>query len=115
MVVAVYAKRKKPDWALGATARRVANSGKAQWGLCAIRKIAYLGYAAACGRLSRMTNPPENKTETITVSELFPDLPENQLAEVRETLDDYFRLLLTIFERLERERRADFDGDLSGS
>jgi len=61
-----------------------------------------------------MTSPPENKREAITVSELFPDLPESELNEVRETLDDYCKLLLTIFERLERERRQSFDGDLLG-
>ena len=62
-----------------------------------------------------MTSPVENKTEAITVSELFPDLPEDQLAEVRETLDGYCQLLLQIFDRLERERRRHFDGDLPGS
>jgi hypothetical protein len=77
-------------------------------------KKACLGYAAVCGRLFRMTTPSENKTEAITVSELFPDLPENQLAEVRETLDEYCKLLLQIYDRLERERRRGFDDDLPG-
>jgi hypothetical protein len=62
-----------------------------------------------------MSCTPGKEPKTITVSDLFPDLPEEQLNEVRETLDDYCRLLLTIFDRLERERGSDFDGDLPGS
>jgi hypothetical protein len=62
-----------------------------------------------------MSGTPEKEPKAITVSDLFPDLPEEQLNEVRETLDDYCRLLLTIFDRLERERGSDFDGDLPGS
>ncbi len=79
-----------------------------------MRKNAYLGYVAVWGRLFRMTSPSEKRTDAITVSELFPDLPEEQLNEVRETLDEYCKLLLQIFERLERERRRGFDDDLHG-
>ena len=56
----------------------------------------------------------EKEPNIITVSDLFPDLPEPQLTEVRETIDEYCGLLLTIFERLERERRRSFDDDLLG-
>ena len=56
----------------------------------------------------------EEEPKQITVSDLFPDLPEPQLSEVRETFDDYCGLLLKIFERLERERRQSFDDGLVG-
>jgi hypothetical protein len=82
--------------------------------LCAIRKIASLCDTVSCGRLFRMTSPSEKKAESITASDLFPDLQEKQLHEVRETLDEYCELLLQIFERLERERRQGFDDDLPG-
>jgi hypothetical protein len=62
-----------------------------------------------------MSGTLEKEPRVVTVSDLFPDLSEQQLNEVRETLDDYCRLLLTIFERLERERLQNFDGDLLGS
>jgi hypothetical protein len=70
-----------------------------------------------CGRLFTMNDTVEKKPKAIavSVSDLFPDLSEEQLNEVRETLDDYCKLLLQIFERLERERRGDFDDDLPGS
>lgn len=61
-----------------------------------------------------MRDTPEKEPPTITVSDLFPDLPESQRNEVRQTLDEYCQLLLTIFERLERERRQSFDDDLLG-
>lgn len=62
-----------------------------------------------------MSKSADKEPNAITVADLFPGLPEDQLREVRETLDDYCGLLLTIFERLERERRGDFDDDLPGS
>jgi len=61
-----------------------------------------------------MSKAIEKEPEAISVSDLFPDLPEPQLSEVRETLDQYCQLLLTIFERMERERRHSFDDDLLG-
>lgn len=61
-----------------------------------------------------MSGNPEKERKAINVSHLFPDLPEQQLNEVQETLDDYCGLLLQIFERLERERGGDFDGDCPG-
>lgn len=82
---------------------------------CAPRAIAHLVCPSACGRLFSMSGTPGKEPKAITVSDLFPDLPEEQLNEVRETLDDYCRLLFTIFDRLERERGGDFDGDLPGS
>jgi len=61
-----------------------------------------------------MSGIVEKKPKAITVSDLFPDLPEPQLTEVRETLDEYCQLLLTIFERLERERHQSFDDEPFG-
>jgi hypothetical protein len=61
-----------------------------------------------------MTSPSDKQPRPVTVSELFSDLPAQQLNEVREALDDYCRLLLQIFERLERERRGTFDDDRPG-
>lgn len=56
----------------------------------------------------------EEEPKQITIADLFPDLPEPRLSEVRKTFDDYCGLLLKIFERLERERRQSFDDDLLG-
>jgi hypothetical protein len=62
-----------------------------------------------------MTEEPQRQTKEITVADLFPMLAENELNEAREALDAYCDLLLRIFERLERGRRADFDEDSLGS
>ena len=66
------------------------------------------------GKLLSMAELSGKKTKTITIADLFPDLSENQLKEVRETLDRYCELLFQIFERLERERRNTFDDGLPG-
>ena len=44
-------------------------------------------------------------TMTPTLSDLYPDLNDEQLAEVEDTLECYLELVLRIFERLEHERR----------
>lgn len=61
-----------------------------------------------------MTEAPRKQAKEITVADLFPNLAENELNEVREALDAYCELLLRIFERLERERRGDFDENSLG-
>ena len=83
--------------------------------MCAGLTNAYLVSTLSCDRLFSMSGNPEKERKAINVSDLFPDLPEQQLNEVRETLDDYCGLLLQIFERLERERGRDFDGECQGS
>jgi hypothetical protein len=83
--------------------------------MCAGLTNAHLVSTLSCDRLFSMSGNPEKERKGINVSDLFPDLPEQQLNEVRETLDDYCGLLLQIFERLERERDRDFDGECHGS
>jgi hypothetical protein len=56
-----------------------------------------------------MTALFEPKPKQIPISELFPNIPEDQQHAVGETLDAYCELLLRIFERLENERRRNFD------
>lgn len=51
----------------------------------------------------------EKDREPMPISELFPDISTDEQGAVQETLDTYCQLLLRIFERLERERGADFD------
>jgi hypothetical protein len=51
----------------------------------------------------------EKKPNQIPISELFPNISEDQQQAVGETLDAYCELLLRIFERLESERRQHFD------
>lgn len=58
-----------------------------------------------------MSGTQKQERQAINITDLFPDLPEQQLNEVRNTLDDYCGLLLRIFERLEQERGRDFDGE----
>jgi hypothetical protein len=53
---------------------------------------------------------PSGESKDITVADLFPRLPENELKEVQEVLDAYCGLALQIFTRLEREHREPFDG-----
>jgi hypothetical protein len=44
-----------------------------------------------------------------TIRDLFPDLPEDQLKEVEETLHGYLSALWRIYDRLIRERPEVFD------
>ena len=41
--------------------------------------------------------------------EKFPGLPDEDLEEIKNFLDEYCELLLRIFHRLEREAGSDFD------
>lgn len=45
----------------------------------------------------------------IDLSLLFPSLPEDTRAEMRDFLDGYCEVALEVFERLERERRSGID------
>jgi hypothetical protein len=45
----------------------------------------------------------------LTIRDLFPDLTEEQLKEVEETLHGYLEVALRIYERLEREHPEVFD------
>jgi hypothetical protein len=62
-----------------------------------------------------MCGIPNKKHKAVNISDLFPDLPESQLNEVRAVLEDYCKLALQIFDRIERERGGDFDGSLPSS
>jgi hypothetical protein len=56
-----------------------------------------------------MTALFEKQPKQISISELFPNIPVEEQQAVTDTLDAYCELLLRIFERLEKERRQDFD------
>jgi hypothetical protein len=47
-----------------------------------------------------MNKPP-------TIRDLYPDLTEEQLVEVEESLDRYIELVLRIFKRLESDGKLD--------
>jgi hypothetical protein len=49
------------------------------------------------------------KREDFSIRSLFPDLTEEQLGEVQETLHGYLEVAWGIFQRLERERSDVFD------
>ncbi len=46
----------------------------------------------------------------ITMRDLFPNLSEDQLKEVEETLHNYAAIAWRVCERLEREQADGFDG-----
>jgi len=46
----------------------------------------------------------------VTVRNLFPDLSDDQLKEVEETLHNYAAIAWRVCERLEREKPGAFDG-----
>ena len=52
-------------------------------------------------------NLPRTK---ITIQELYPDLSDDQLKEVEETLQHYAAIAWRVCERLEREKADGFDG-----
>lgn len=52
-------------------------------------------------------NPARKK---ITIRDLFPDISEEQLKEVEETLHNYAAIAWRVCERLEREKAEGFDG-----
>ena len=43
------------------------------------------------------------------IRDLYPDLSEDQLKEVEETLHNYAAIAWRVFERLEREKADGFD------
>ena len=53
---------------------------------------------------------PNRSRKRITVRELFPNLSEDQLKEVEETLHNYAAIAWRVCERLERENAEGFDG-----
>lgn len=50
-----------------------------------------------------------SKQNNPSLRDLFPDLDEQQLNEVEETLHGYLEVAWRIYERLERERPEVFD------
>jgi hypothetical protein len=54
---------------------------------------------------------PRQSQEQNTIRDLFPDLPEDQLKEVEQTLHGYLGVLWRIYERLLRERPEIFDNN----
>ena len=50
----------------------------------------------------------EGKRETF-IKKLYPDLSDEQQKEIKDFLDGYCEILLSIFERTERERRRLLD------
>jgi hypothetical protein len=46
----------------------------------------------------------------VTIRDLFPNLSEDQLKEVEETLHNYAAIAWRVCERLEREKAIGFDG-----
>ena len=52
-------------------------------------------------------NLPRKKT---TIRDLFPDLTDDQLKEMEETLHNYAAIAWRVCERLEREKAGGFDG-----
>ena len=79
------------------------------------RKKSHLADPKAFDNLIVMAIVSESKPKEISVADLFPDLSENELAEVQKALDAYCGLALQIFTRLERERRESFDGPSADS
>jgi hypothetical protein len=77
---------------------------------CALDRITRLVDPAPVIRLSSMPMKAPGESKAITVEDLFPGLPENELKEVQEALDAYCGLALQIFTRLEQEHREPFDG-----
>jgi hypothetical protein len=54
---------------------------------------------------------PRQSQKQVTVGDLFPDLAEDQLNEVEETLHGYLSALWRIYERLMRECPEVFDSN----
>jgi hypothetical protein len=54
-------------------------------------------------------NSEPSKQKEPSMRELFPNLSEEQLKEVEETLHGYLEVAWRIYERLERERPDVFD------
>jgi hypothetical protein len=47
----------------------------------------------------------EDKKKQVTIRDLYPDLSDDELAEVEEALRKYAELVWSIIERLEREAK----------
>ena len=54
---------------------------------------------------------PDKQVEAIR--KMFPCLDEDQLREVKATLDDYCEILYRMFTRMENERKESHNGDAS--
>jgi hypothetical protein len=51
----------------------------------------------------------DHARKQVTVQDLYPELSEDQLKEVEETLHNYAAIAWRVCERLEREKSGDFD------
>lgn len=63
---------------------------------------------------STLTPMNEPVDDDVLLKKLYPDLSDDERAEVREFLNAYCELVLRICEREERERRGLFDAPLLG-
>ena len=70
----------------------------AGWNLPDLARIAVCEERIAGIRFEGMDNKP-----TPTIRDLYPDLNDEQLAEVEDTWERYLALVLRIFERLESQ------------
>jgi hypothetical protein len=74
-------------------------------------KFPYLYIKELASHNDRMPIEPSDSRDRPTIRDLFPDLTDEQLQGVQETLHGYLNALWRIYQRLRRERPEAFDSD----